>query len=69
MADRKRKLAAIMLTDIVGFSKKMGDDEERALEMLEHHNALLTPIIEGFNGAILKYMGVSVRRSTSCVSC
>ena len=32
----ERKLAAIMFTDIVGFTKIMGDDETTALNILEN---------------------------------
>jgi class 3 adenylate cyclase len=32
-----RKLAAIMFTDIVGFSRQMGADEARMLRLLEIH--------------------------------
>jgi len=30
-----RKLAAIMFTDIVGYTKLMGEDEERAFQLLK----------------------------------
>ena len=33
-----RKLAAIMFTDIVGFSRQMGSDEARMLRLLDVHN-------------------------------
>lgn len=35
-----RKLAAIMFTDIVGFSRQMGADETRMLRLLEVHNQM-----------------------------
>jgi class 3 adenylate cyclase len=31
----KRKLAAIMFTDIVGYTKLMGSDEKRAFQILD----------------------------------
>jgi len=49
-----------MLTDIVGFSSKMGSDEEGALRMLESHNTLLTTRIGEFKGTILKFMGDAI---------
>jgi class 3 adenylate cyclase len=33
-----RRLAAIMFTDIVGFSRQMGSNEARTLRLLEVHN-------------------------------
>ena len=34
----ERKLAAIMFTDIAGFSRQMGADETRMLRLLAVHN-------------------------------
>jgi len=36
-----RRLAAIMFTDIVGFSRQMGADEARMLRLLAVHNQLI----------------------------
>ncbi len=36
-----RKLAALMFTDIVGFSRQMGDDETRMLRLLAVHNQVI----------------------------
>ena len=36
-----RRLAAIMFTDIVGFSRQMGADETRMLRLLAVHNQLI----------------------------
>lgn len=46
MTDVQRKTRAIMFSDIVGYSRMMGGDEERALRLLEEHNAIVVPIIE-----------------------
>jgi hypothetical protein len=37
----ERRLAAIMFTDIVGFSQQMGVDEARMLPLLEIHNQIV----------------------------
>jgi class 3 adenylate cyclase len=37
-----RKLAAIMFTDIVGFSRQMGADEARMRRLLDVHNQVIT---------------------------
>jgi class 3 adenylate cyclase len=36
-----RRLAAIMFTDIVGFSRRMGSNETRTLRLLAVHNQLI----------------------------
>ncbi|UCH63221.1 MAG: tetratricopeptide repeat protein [Fidelibacterota bacterium] len=53
----QRKLAAIMFTDIVGYTAMMSQDEEKALELLKKNRALLKPVIEQFRGEWLKEMG------------
>ncbi|MCH8837503.1 MAG: hypothetical protein IIA60_06830 [Candidatus Marinimicrobia bacterium] len=52
-----RKLAAIMFTDIVGYTALMGNDEQKALQLLQKNRGLLKPIIEQFRGEWLKEMG------------
>ena len=52
-----RKLAAIMFTDIVGFTKIMGDDESTALSILENQQSLINPIVKERKGTIIKKMG------------
>ena len=53
----ERKLAAIMFTDIVGFTKIMGDDETTALSILENQQSLINPIVKERKGTIIKKMG------------
>ena len=53
----ERKLAAIMFTDIVGFTKIMGDDESTALSILENQQSLINPIVKERKGTIIKKMG------------
>ncbi len=52
-----RKLAAIMFTDIVGYTALMGTDEQKALKLLQHNRDLLKPIIRQFHGEWLKEIG------------
>ena len=54
-----RKLAAIMFTDIKGFSKKMAENETVAFEMLKTHDALLRVLAAKFDGRIIKSIGDS----------
>ena len=53
----ERKLAAIMFTDIVGFTKIMGDDESTALSILENQQSLISTVVEEHKGTIIKKMG------------
>ena len=52
-----RKLAAIMFTDILGFTKIMGKDESTALSILQNQQSLIDPIVDKHNGNIIKKMG------------
>ena len=54
---RNRSLAAIMFTDVVGFSAIMHKDESAALELLDNHNKIVQPIVIKYNGTILKPQG------------
>ena len=52
-----RKLAAIMFTDIVGFTKIMGESEDVAFSILKNQDNIVNPLITEFNGNLLKKMG------------
>ena len=49
MSDTKRKLAAIVFTDIVGFTKLSSKNEPAALALLEKQRYLLKPLVEKIN--------------------
>src|SRR5205809_3871461 len=53
----QRKLAAIMFTDIVGYSALSQRDSKLALELLEEHRQLLREIFPRFNGTKIKTVG------------
>lgn len=59
MSDSERRLAAIMFTDMVGFTALTQSDEELSLEVLERHNRLLKPIFPKFRGKEIKSIGDS----------
>jgi class 3 adenylate cyclase len=52
-----RKLAAIMFTDIVGFSRQMGADEARMLRLLEVHHRVVQQAVSEYRGHVIKTMG------------
>src|ERR1700730_2021192 len=53
----QRKLAAIMFTDMVGYSALAQRDDKLALELLEEHRRLLREIFPHFNGTEIKTIG------------
>ncbi|MBI3757589.1 MAG: tetratricopeptide repeat protein [Deltaproteobacteria bacterium] len=52
-----RRLAAIMFTDIVGFSRQMGADETRTLWRLTLHNQVIQQAVTAHNGVVIKTVG------------
>ena len=49
-----------MITDIVGYSKMSGDNQDRALELLKEHDEILFGALEKYKGNILKNRGDGV---------
>ena len=71
--DRHTKLAAIMFTDIVGYSRMMEDDEERTIQVLKQHNDIVLPLIDQAEGEVIDAIGdglfvlfPSVRSAVGC---
>lgn len=52
-----RQLAAIMFTDIVGYTAMMQTDEQKAVAVIKHYNATLDKYVKQFNGEVLNYYG------------
>jgi TolB-like protein/class 3 adenylate cyclase/Tfp pilus assembly protein PilF len=52
-----RRLAAIMFTDIVGFSRQMGANEARMLRLLAVHNQVIEQAIAAHHGHVIKTFG------------
>jgi adenylate cyclase len=52
-----RRLAAIMFTDIVGFSRQMGTDEAHTLHLLGIHNQLIHQAVAEHHGVVIKTVG------------
>jgi adenylate cyclase len=57
---QEHRLAAIMFTDIVGYTSLMGRDVDAALEMLRKNRSIQKPLIEKYGGLWLKEMGDGV---------
>jgi len=63
-----RQLAAIMFTDIVGYTALMSEDEERAFELLRKNRQLQKPIIGKYKGRWIKELGDGVLASFPTVT-
>ena len=57
MSETSRQLAAIMFTDIVGYTALMGKDSVKALELVRRSKEIQKPLVEKHNGKWLKEMG------------
>ena len=54
MPGQTRQLVAIMFTDIVGYTALMGEDEQKAFELLKKNRQLQKPLIKQNNGRWIK---------------
>ena len=52
-----RELAAIMFSDVVGYTAIMGRDEQQALRALKDHRELLRQLLPKFNGRMVGEIG------------
>lgn len=57
MSKRQRRLAAIMFTDIVGYSAMMQKDEAITNRLRNRHREVFTRLTEQYDGEILQYYG------------
>src|SRR5687768_174682 len=65
---QSRQLAAIMFTDIVGYSALMGDDEQMAFELLNKNRRVQKPLIDQYNGKWIKELGDGVLSTFSTIT-
>jgi adenylate cyclase len=68
-----RQLAAIMFTDIVGYTALMHENEQKAVVVIQHYNSSLQKWVAHFNGQVLNYYGDGslciFSSSTDAVNC
>ena len=53
----ERKLAAIMFTDIAGFTESMSYDENEAITAVKKKRSIIQPLIKEYNGVFVKEIG------------
>src|SRR4029077_17266276 len=53
----ERKLAAILSTDVAGYSRLMGDDEEATIRTLTAYRALISSLIQHYRGRVVDAPG------------
>jgi adenylate cyclase len=68
MLQSRRQLAAIMFTDIVGYTALMGQDEQKAFDFLQKNRELQKPLIEQYGGRWIKELGDGVMAIFNTVS-
>ncbi len=59
LSQGKRRLAAIMFTDMVGYTALTQSNEAQAMDVLDRHNRLLRPFFPKFYGREVKSIGDS----------
>ena len=68
-----RRHAAIMFTDIVGYTSLMGSDEDRAFEVLAKNREIHNQLVEKYKGTLIKEMGdgmlISFNLASDAVRC
>ena len=53
----ERKLAAIMFTDIAGYTESMSKSESNTLNLLEKKRSILNPLLKEYKGTFVKEIG------------
>ena len=53
----ERKLAAIFSTDVAGYSRLMGDDEEATIRTLTAYRTVISTLIQRYRGRVVDAPG------------
>jgi len=70
---QQRHLAAILFTDIVGYTALMQEDEQKAVALIKHYNTSLNNLVTVYGGKVLNYYGdgslCSFTSATQALTC
>ncbi|MCF8368899.1 MAG: tetratricopeptide repeat protein [Bacteroidales bacterium] len=57
MSAKSHKLAAIVFTDIVGYTKQMEENEQKTMHLLQKQRDIIFPLVESYDGKVIKEIG------------
>ncbi|MDD5695176.1 MAG: adenylate/guanylate cyclase domain-containing protein [Bacteroidales bacterium] len=57
MPNSDHRLAAIVFTDIVGYTRQMEENEPRTMQLLQRQREIVFPVVKSFNGEVIKELG------------
>ncbi len=57
MSNKNHKLAAIVFTDIVGYTKRMEENELHTMQLLQKQREIVFPIVKAHGGEVVKEIG------------
>lgn len=57
MSEESHKLAAIVFTDIVGYTSRMEESEQRTMLLLQKQREIVFPIVKSYGGEVVKELG------------
>ncbi len=57
MSEESHKLAAIVFTDIVGYTRRMEENEQQTMQLLQKQREIVFPIVKSYGGEVVKELG------------
>jgi tetratricopeptide (TPR) repeat protein/TolB-like protein len=57
MGQEDHKLAAIVFTDIVGYTRQMEENEQKTMQLLQRQREIVFPLVQTYGGEVIKEMG------------
>ena len=57
MPEKTHKLAAIVFTDIVGYTRRMEENEQKTMQLLQQQREIVFPLAESYGGEVVKEIG------------
>ena len=54
MTNEDHKPAAIVFTDIVGYTRQMEENEQRTMQLLQRQREIIFPMVGSYGGEVIK---------------